>query len=333
MTSSARRFVAIFSMLTVGCGGPPPAPPTPASPFAEPGALPETTLRNLPGVAGVEVLVSVADQRHRIIHIRDYHHVPRDLFAIDMSHAAGRTMPGAEVDRLYAAFLNNVDSLQAQQELLLGALVEQYGLRQVMVEGLTDEGQRNYDGIVNGFKATSDRLDALRAEAAALEFDREPHVAQIDRLIRGLRVETLPYGAAGRFAGRQQLKVLPLDDAALLETANPVRPDGTVKADPKVVAARNDAQVRRALAGNPVTVIVLGGNHDLSAAVRRLGGGTTEYIRVTPLGYDESVAGGGEDGNGAGSGGSRTDRPHGRGCGVPSDGPRGADVPGPAATK
>jgi len=162
----------------------------------------------------------------------------------------------------------------------------------VMVEGLTDEGQRNYDGIVNGFKATADRLDALRVEAAGLEFDRVPTDAHLDRLIRGLRVETLPFGAAGRLAGRRLLKVLPLDDAGPLDAASPVRSDGTLRPDPVAVAAHNDARLRRAMAGNPVAVVILGGEHDLSAAVRRLGGGATEYIRVTPLAYDNSVAGG-----------------------------------------
>src|SRR5262249_29849345 len=40
------------------------------------------------------------------------------------------------------------------------------------------------------------------------------------------------------------------------------------------------ARVKRALASGPFSVIVLGGAHDLSASVRRLGGGATEYVRV-----------------------------------------------------
>jgi hypothetical protein len=288
MSPSVRRLVAAFCLTAVGCAGSPPPPSTPASPFAESGALPAETLRTLPGVAGVEVLVPVADPRHRIIHVRDYHHVPRDLFALDAKHAAGRTLSGEELDRLYATLLNNVDAVQRQQELILGALADQYGLRQVLVEGLTDEGQRNYDGIVNGFKATADRLDALRAEAKEVEGDGSM-LAHLERLARGVRTDSLPYGAAGRFAGRGLLKVLPLDDAGPLNAANPVRPDGTVRPDPAAVAARNDAQVRRALAGNPVTVIVLGGDHDLSAAVRRLGNGAAEYIRVTPRSYVEAA--------------------------------------------
>src|SRR5262245_14755323 len=37
-------------------------------------------LRQLPGVAEVETLVSPRQVTGRIIHLRDYHHVPRELF-------------------------------------------------------------------------------------------------------------------------------------------------------------------------------------------------------------------------------------------------------------
>jgi hypothetical protein len=43
--------------------------------------------------------------------------------------------------------------------------------------------------------------------------------------------------------------------------------------------------VKAALASGPCSFIVLGGKHDLSAGVRRLGGGTTEYVRVTMRQY------------------------------------------------
>jgi hypothetical protein len=52
--------------------------------------------------------------------------------------------------------------------------------------------------------------------------------------------------------------------------------------------AREDAQVKAALASGPVSVIVLGGGHDLSDSVRRVGGGTVEYLRVTTRGYVEA---------------------------------------------
>jgi hypothetical protein len=42
----------------------------------------------LPGVANVEVLVSAPKATHRIIHLRDWHYVPPDLFALDVRDEA-----------------------------------------------------------------------------------------------------------------------------------------------------------------------------------------------------------------------------------------------------
>jgi hypothetical protein len=50
--------------------------------------------------------------------------------------------------------------------------------------------------------------------------------------------------------------------------------------------ARHDSQVRLAVASGPCSVLVLGGSHDLSASVRKLGGGV-EYIRVATGRYRE----------------------------------------------
>jgi saccharopine dehydrogenase-like NADP-dependent oxidoreductase len=75
--------------------------------------------------------------------------------------------------------------------------------------------------------------------------------------------------------------VLPLDDVVLLDKAKPVSPDGKVKADPATVEARHDAQVKAAIASGPVSLIVLGGAHDLSSAVRRVASDKVEYLRVT----------------------------------------------------
>jgi hypothetical protein len=54
-------------------------------------------LRQLPGVAEVEVLVAVTNPTHRIIHLRDLHSVPADLFAQDVRHAAKKTLSDQEV--------------------------------------------------------------------------------------------------------------------------------------------------------------------------------------------------------------------------------------------
>ena len=53
------------------------------------------------------------------------------------------------------------------------------------------------------------------------------------------------------------------------------------------VEARHDFQVRAALRSGPCSLLILGGGHDLSAAVRRLGGGDTEYLRVFTRRYEQ----------------------------------------------
>jgi hypothetical protein len=83
---------------------------------------------------------------------------------------------------------------------------------------------------------------------------------------------------------RLDRQLQPLDDRDLLEQA---KPDGEGKIDPAKRVAREDAQVKAALVSGPCSFIVLGGEHDLSQSVRRLGGGAVEYVRVTTRRYKE----------------------------------------------
>src|SRR5262249_17434730 len=61
----------------------------------------ELLLRQLPGVVRVEVAVRAEQPTHRIVHLRDWHFVPRDLYARDRRDSAGRPLPDGEVDRLH----------------------------------------------------------------------------------------------------------------------------------------------------------------------------------------------------------------------------------------
>jgi hypothetical protein len=80
-------------------------------------------------------------------------------------------------------------------------------------------------------------------------------------------------------------EVLLLDDAQALEAARPVCPDGKVGIDQAKLQARPEAMVRAALKVRPVAVLILGGAHDLSGAVRRLAPSDCEYLRATPARY------------------------------------------------
>jgi hypothetical protein len=57
-------------------------------------------LRQLPGVADVEVLVSSPKPTHRIIQLRDWHFVPRHLFALDLRQVAGWPLSDEDFEKL-----------------------------------------------------------------------------------------------------------------------------------------------------------------------------------------------------------------------------------------
>ncbi len=83
--------------------------------------------------------------------------------------------------------------------------------------------------------------------------------------------------------------VLPLEDDEPLDAANPVTADGQVQFDALKVQCRHDAIVKNVLKGASLGLMILGGDHDLSENVRRLGDGKVEYSRVTMTRYREAA--------------------------------------------
>jgi hypothetical protein len=89
------------------------------------------TLRNAPGVVEVEILVSPSRPTHRIIHVRDWHLVPEDLFTLDVQQAAGRALTAEEIATAYNPHLEDVEACQEGQMALLRHLAREYGIRGV----------------------------------------------------------------------------------------------------------------------------------------------------------------------------------------------------------
>src|SRR3954447_22816834 len=63
----------------------------------DPAAPAAAILRQLPGAARVEILVSPAQPARRIVHLADWHFVPQDLFALDLRGASGKPLSEGDV--------------------------------------------------------------------------------------------------------------------------------------------------------------------------------------------------------------------------------------------
>jgi hypothetical protein len=248
-------------------------------------------LRQLPGVVDVEVLVQPKSPTHRLVHLRDWHYLPPDLAALDIRQAADKHLSDEEVDALYREFILQVELVQLQQIDLLRCLIRHHGLKRVLAEGLTPKGMGNYRDIILAFRRTEDGLAAFERELRDIHHESPDLDQGVGEIRLGHQRKMLEYGAAAQLAVAREVQVLPLDDDELLDQADPVTPEGEIRLNPERVEARRDAQVKSALASGPVSVIILGGDHDLSASIKRLGKGRVEYIRVMTGRYRSRAAG------------------------------------------
>lgn len=250
-------------------------------------------LRQLPSVVQVNVGVAAKNPSKRIIHLRDWHHVPKDLYALDMKEALRRELTIDEIDRLHQELLLEVELVQIEQMAVLRCLIKHHGLKKVFSEGFSP----------NDLEAYRERIAVLRA------IDRE-QIPQVQRQLeevrklqrnekaKGIEVQLLTMldehkhrllemGAAGRLLISGDLEdVLPIEDADALAKAKPVT-SGGVKLDAAMLEARHDAQVKAVLKQGPVAFIVLGGAHDLTESIQRLGGENCEYLRLTTKRFRE----------------------------------------------
>jgi hypothetical protein len=126
-------------------------------------------LRELPGVADVEILVKAQKPTHRVIHIRDWHFVSRDAFALDFEQAIGKPL----TDQDYREHLLQVDQLE--QAAVLRCLIKHHGLKRVLAEGLTAEGVMNFAAIIDALREMDERLAKLVKQREGRASERSSH--------------------------------------------------------------------------------------------------------------------------------------------------------------
>jgi hypothetical protein len=226
--------------------------------------------------------------------------VPVVLLALDIWHAMGKVL----TDDDYNCHLSEVEAVQRDQAATLEALAIRHGLRQVLVERFTEadmpslptrlaalrEVEKNETELDQYLADVKAMLNKAPVELAKSPKERERRQKLLDLLKEVTATQSehrrkmLEMGVAFRLllVGRLDA-VLPLDDAALLDAANPVRADGSIKADASAIAKREQAMVSHALKAGPVAVIVCGGSHDLAAQSQRpeIGGTAGERHQST----------------------------------------------------
>lgn len=255
----------------------------------------EPSLNGLPHVASIEGNAVTRPER-TVIHLRDWHLVPRDLFAKDVQAGAGRELSEAEVDRLYAEHLDAVEAVQKQLDAVVRELAKRNVGLPVYAEGLTDDG-------VNVFKLKATALsevgkeqipEARRslAEVKAMKGKEAADLAkQYEALIAKHRVETLELGAVLAPCAEGLIEVRALEDADALAEAEPRWRGGKLLPNLEATRGREDAMAKRlASAKEPLVIVLLGGAHDLCEPLSKAAP-RTRYVRLTTNAYREASGG------------------------------------------
>jgi len=150
----------------------------------------------------VEVLVAVRKPTRRIVHLRDWHLVPRELHAVDLRQAAGRAVSDEEVDVLHAEHLLEVELVQLEQTAILKCLTKHHRLRRVLSEGLTAQGVAVYKAKVDALRELDRRLPSLRQQLSELPSEKRADVEKaVDSLNNELRRGLVELGAPARLLG------------------------------------------------------------------------------------------------------------------------------------
>ncbi len=214
-------------------------------------------LRQLPGVVQVDVGVAAKKPTRRIVHLRDYHSVSKELYALDMKQAHGRELTAAEIDWLHKELLLEVELVQLEQLAILRCLIKHHGLKRVFSEGFSPDELKTYREKIAVLRSMDkEQTPQLRKQLEEIRKLLDGAVGEKKEKAKAIEAELvtmlddhkyrlLEMGAAGRLLISGELDdVLALENADALQKAKPISPSGSVKFDQQKLEARHDAQVK-----------------------------------------------------------------------------------------
>lgn len=229
-------------------------------------------LRKLPEVHSVTSTPKKTNPKQIIIHLLNWHYVSKEDFAADLSDSEDGKLSEAEIDKQYLEFLNDVKAIQKEQKKILRYLIKKHGIRSVYIEGLTEKN-------LNAFNSFIKTLREFKVPEGDDVFDLF--------LKDQYRRDCLQMGAAAQLMFSNELKsVLPLENAEAFEKANPVGKDGKVRFDIDAEEKREDEMIKILMKEKGISVIVLGGGHDLTDNLERMKMDEVRYARVSSKQYE-----------------------------------------------
>tara|TARA_R110002095_G_scaffold213886_1_gene205133 strand:+ start:43 stop:822 length:780 start_codon:yes stop_codon:yes gene_type:complete len=225
-------------------------------------------LRKLPNVHSVTSTPIKTKPKQIIIHLLNWHYISKEDFAADLS---GGKLSEADIEKRYLHFLNDVEAVQKEQKQILRYLIKHQNIQSVYLEGLTEKNLSAF----NSFIKTLREFEVPEGDGALDLFLKEQY-----------RRDCLQMGAAAQLMSSKELKsVLPLENAEVFEAANPVGKDGKVRIDEDAEEKREDEMVKILMKGKGMSVIVLGGGHDLTDNLERMKMDEVRYVRVSSKQY------------------------------------------------
>lgn len=261
------------------------APDSPTQ-IADPASSVIKMLSRLPGVVRVDVSVQSDSPAYRIIHFRDMHLTPLETIAFEQRQFSSRPLTQKELELEYEERLVSTEMHQIDQMAALRCLIRHHGLRTVLLEGLCEDNVDQFHQDVAELRTAKERnciehtsgvnpYDSLGIGRSAQPLWMDPGSMWIEA--------RLGLGACGRLQVCDELEViLPLDAAEELEASFPTTNHSiNWNAEHK----RHQRHVQKCMASGAVSVIILGGWHDLSDAIKEQGNIGIEYVRITTQFY------------------------------------------------